>query len=359
MSDLASVMRWGRDWLVRHSNVYQSPDSVTDYPPHAIVLLSSLGLLPTTAAAFLWASANLSMALAAPYLAARFFRPHAPFRVVLLPVLMFLCWSGVRTFLQFSLFSLTLSMMALLLADRRRILSGISLGLAMIKPQVAIPVFCWVVFTRRWRIAATAALVVGIGSAIFCLWAGADPIQVASRYLSILAGYYTGFGMLTGLSDLRPAIRAISSDVSEVYAIAISIALGLFTGICVAGFQEGAARNRVLYTAPPLVACWSLLTFYHLTYGFIVLLPVLMLLALADVERSRLRVLLFWILQVGMMVDVPSLARYAGIAQTSLGMALSHVDRALILILFSGLVALAWREPPLLDDSGGAQQHIG
>ena len=74
-----------------------------------------------------------------------------------------------------------------------------------------------------------------------------------------------------------------------VDAIASSIALGLLAGICVTGFQEGAVRKRVLYAAPPLVACWSLMTFYHLTYGFVILLPVMMLLALNDTRRSTLR----------------------------------------------------------------------
>ncbi len=102
---------------------------------------------------------------------------------------------------------------------------------------------------------------------------------------------------------------------SEVDAIASSIALGLLAGICVAGFQEGAVRKRVLYAAPPLVACWSLMTFYHLTYGFVILLPVMMLLALNDAPRSRCGKALFWMLQLGMMFDIPGLSRRAGLAR--------------------------------------------
>jgi hypothetical protein len=121
----------------------------------------------------------------------------------------------------------------------------------------------------------------------------------------------------------------------------------LIAGICVAGFQEGAVRKKVLYAAPPLVACWSLMTFYHLTYGFVILLPVMMLLALNDSRRSRLRQSLFWVLQLGMMFDIPGLSRRAGLANTALFTnVLAHADRALILVLFIGLVALAWREAP-------------
>jgi hypothetical protein len=148
-------------------------------------------------------------------------------------------------------------------------------------------------------------------------------------------------------------------NVSDVDAVAGSIAVGLFAGICVAGFQEGRVRTRVLYAAPALVACWSLLTFYHLTYGFVILLPVMMMLAFNDTERSPLRMWLFWILQIGMMIDLPGLARLTGLSSTALGMVLSHVDRVLMVCLFAGLATLAWNEPPLADNLRGSQQVVG
>ena len=153
---------------------------------------------------------------------------------------------------------------------------------------------------------------------MFCLRAGAHPIRVAASYVEILAAYHTGDAILAGISEFRPLIHQLVTDVSEVDAIAGSIALGLIGGICVAGFQEGAVRKRVLYAAPPLVACWSLMTFYHLTYGFVILLPVMMLLALNDARRSHLRQALFWMLQLGMMFDIPGLSRRAGLAETAL-----------------------------------------
>ena len=249
-------------------------------------------------------------------------------------------------------------MAALVFSDRRPVVSGLLLGLALMKPQVALPVFCWAMFTRRIRVTASSLAVVGAGFAVYCWWASADPLFVIGRYAGILARYHTGEALLTGISELRPFIRALVSDVSHVDAISGSIALGLFAGICVAWFLEGSARDRGLYAAPPLVACWSLLTFYHLTYGFVVLLPVLMLLALDNAERSTPRRTLLWILQIGMMVDVPGLARRAGFPTAGLAGALSHVDRALILSLLIGLVVLAWKEPPLLHNPGGAQQQV-
>ena len=197
----------------------------------------------------------------------------------------------------------------------------------------------------------TALLVAGSLFAAFCVRADANPIRVTVRYVEILAAYHTGDAILAGISELRPLIGRLVSDVSDVDAIASSIALALLAGICVTGFQEGAVRKHVLYAAPPLVACWSLMTFYHLTYGFVILLPVMMLLALNDTRRSTLRQGLFWLLQLGMMFDIPGLSRRAGLGETALFMnVLAHADRALIVTLFIGLVALAWREAP---DPGG------
>lgn len=346
--DLDSIMRWGWYWLVSGTNIYEPGRwGAPDYPPNAIVLLSPLGLLPLGLAHPIWMLLNIAMAVLAPYYAARFFRPHDPYRVIVLPILMFLCWGGMRTLTQFTLVALTCSMVAMATATRRPMVSGAWLGLAMMKPQVAVPIFLWSVFTRRWSVVLSSLAVVAALVAVFCVRADAHPIWMAARYVEILAFHHTGESTLAGVSELRPLIRQLVSNISEVDAIASSIALGLLAGICVMGFQEGAARKHVLYAAPPLVACWALMTFYHLTYGFVILLPVMMLLALNDAAASPLRTALFWTLQLGMMFDIPGISRRLGLADTSLYTnVLVHADRALMLVLFFGLVALAWQEPP-------------
>jgi hypothetical protein len=344
--DLESMMRWGYSWLVEGRNVYERGNwGAVDYPPNAVVLLSPLGLLLPDVAHPIWMLANIAMAILAPYAAARFVRPHDPFRVIALPVLMFLCWGGVRTLTQFTMVALLCSMAAMVAADRRPIAGGAWLGLAMMKPQVAVPVFLWSVFTRRWSVVLTSLSAVFGLTAVFCLRAGAHPFSVAARYTEILEDYHTGEAILAGISELRPLIHQFVVDVSDVDAIAGSIALGVLAGMCIAGIKEGATHRHSLYAAPPLAACWSLMTFYHLTYGFVILLPVLMLLALNDAKGSMLRKSLLWMLQLGMMFDIPGLSRRAGLAATPLFTnVLAHADRALMVTLFAGLVVLAWRE---------------
>ena len=244
------MMRWGRSWLVDGIKIHDLVDTAVDYPPNAIVLLSPLGLLPPGVAHPLWMSVNIALAILAPYLAARFFRPRDPVRVVLLPVLMFLCWGGVRTLTQFTLIALTFSMAAMALAESRPIAGGVWLGFALMKPQVAVPVFLWSAFTRRWTTVLVAMVTAGGLFAVYCVSVRTSPLEVIARYADILALYHTGEAILAGISGLRPLIARLVTSVSTVDSIAGSIALALITGICAAGFREGVVRKRVLYTAP-------------------------------------------------------------------------------------------------------------
>ncbi len=58
LSDVAIVMGSAADWL-RGLDVYAEPGLLAVYPPHAIVLLSPLALLPFTVTAGCWIVANV------------------------------------------------------------------------------------------------------------------------------------------------------------------------------------------------------------------------------------------------------------------------------------------------------------
>jgi hypothetical protein len=347
LSDIANVTGWTADWLLRGQDVYTNSGLILVYPPHAVVLLSPLALLPFTAAAGCWVIASIVFVFLSGYFAARFFQPHAPFRSILLPILMFASWWGAHTLVEFSLAALVLSMAAMMVADRQPLASGAYLGLALMKPQMALPVFFWMVFTRRWRSVAVAAATVLGGTAIYCARVAANPVSVAQHLLGNLKVYYTGNAIMTGNTDLRPLLHLFVADVGTLDMIVGVLALALVAGICAVGFQEGRWRNRTLYSAPPLIACWSLLVFYHLSYGFVILLPALMLLVFNDAPQTALRRGLVWTLQIGMMLNVPGLLRHSGLADAALaGALIDHFDRFLTMAIFAGLIALAWRESP-------------
>ena len=174
-----------------------------------------------------------------------------------------------------------------------------------------------------------------------------------TSYLAILEVIYAGnvyagdANGLVGLVSVRPLVALAVSRTATVNAVAGGVALVLLGGICLLGLAEGRRRPSVMYSAPALAGIWSLLTFYHLTYGFILLLPTAALLLWAEERESQaVRARIFWLLQAALMFDVPGLWRWLGPmshAPAALGTVLFHSDRVLAIALFASMTALALR----------------
>ena len=345
-ADLQTIRLWTGQWLFTGKDLYASASSGTDYPPHAIVALSPLSLLPESVAVPMWAMLNIALAALAGYLAARFVRPRVSLGDAVYLTLLFLSWSGTKTLLQFSLLTLVFGLAAVVLAEKRPAWSGVCLGLSLMKPQIALPFLLWTVFRRRWTSAAIAILVIGTGTALFCLRASANPLNVALRYAQILQLYFNGEIAMQGIAQLRPLFGHIGGGAAIEVATA-AILLALFAVICVEGFRQTNSPSRVMYLAPGLTGIWSLLTFYHLTYGFVVLLPIAALLQFGedDVPLHDRRTI-FWTLQLALMIDVPGVWRRFGAPWSQVSMlddVFANFDRVVMLFLFAAVAAVYWR----------------
>jgi len=346
-SDLNTMRRWGGTWLTAGVNIYGVEGEAVDYPPNAIAMLSLLVSVAPNWLVPIWATLNLVLAPVSVYLAVRAVRPRDPLAAIVPPMLMFLCWGGFRTLLQFTLLTLTLGFAAQVLAKRHPTWSGICLGLALMKPQVAAPFVLWTLFTRRLRVLTIAVLIVAAGFACYCFRTWANPVDVVSQYVKILTFTYANDASgLVGLSQMRPLIELAVSNQATVNAVAGAIALTMLAGICTLGYFEGRQHRRLLYSAPALAGIWSLLTFYHLTYGFLLVLPTATLLLWAEdpggatIVRRRI----FWLLQAGLMFDLPGLWRWFGPSlpvPASAGLLLTHADQLLMIGLFASMTALS------------------
>jgi hypothetical protein len=341
-SDLDAVQRSGQEWLVHGANIYESAEGAIDYPPHAILILSPLALVPPTTAFAMWSIANLALAILAVYLCVRTAAGNAALSTLLAPMAMCLCWGGFRTLLQFTLLSLTCAVASMRTAGSRPVWSGVLLGLALMKPQVALPFVLWSLFTRRWRTVSIAAAAVALGVGLYCLRAQRNPLHVVVGYLAALRGLYTGPDSLSGLSEMRPLIALAVADSTIVDGLAATCAGALLLAVCALASREARSRPTIMISLPALAAVWSLLAFRHLTYGFILLLPVTaMLLWLKDEATEVNRIRIMWWLQAALMVDLPMLGRWLEpFVPSNLGTVLSHADRLLALALFVALVRL-------------------
>lgn len=347
--DLDSVRGWVQQWLIDGTNLYAVADARTDYPPYAIVAFTPLAVLPADWMVPAWAAFNFALALLAPYLALRIARPDLPFRGLLLPLLMFLCWGGTRTLLQFSLLALVSGLLAMMLAGRRPGWSGLCLALAMMKPQIAAPFVLWAIFTRQLRVIAMALFVVAAGVGIYCVFAHTDPLTVLRGYIHVLGELYliNEDLRMVGLSQLRPLILLAMPNSDLASAVAVAAAISLLAVIVIVGIRER-LRGGEMISAPPLAAVWSLLTFYHLTYGFLLLLPVATLLMFMNHPQTRsLRRAVFWIMQAALMFDIPGMwPRLAAMifpdGIVPFAALADHADRVLMAALFVCLVVV-WR----------------
>ena len=359
-SDLEMMRGWVQQWLIDGTNLYAAPGTLTDYPPHAIVALTPLAVMPEEWIVPVWAAFNLALAVMAPYLALRIARPDGPRRALLLPLLMFLCWGGSRTLLQFTLLALVFSLLSVKLADRRPGWSGICLGLALMKPQVAGPFLLWKIFTRRFQPIVVALIVVVTGLTLFCVFAHTGPLAVIRGYLKILGGLYLldEDTRMVGLAQLRPLVLLAVPDIDLASAVALALAIGLLVFVFIAGVRERNRPGALWISAPPLAAVWSLLTFYHLTYGYLLLLPVATLLIFMNDDATRpLRHATFWIMQAALMFDIPGMwSRISGLIfpgrPTPFAAFAGHVDRILMASLFVCLMVIA-RKAGRFDEAPG------
>jgi hypothetical protein len=300
-ADLSLMRVWTSEWLLAASNVYAgtAAHNYPDYPPHAIVAFSPIALIPADWLVPAWATLNIGLAVFAAHLAVRSVRPLMTFTASAFPIFMLLTWGGFRTLLQFTLFSVTFGLLSTVLSDKRPTLSGVCLAMALTKPQVGLPFLLWALFTRRVRSIALSLATITAIFAVYCMRVHANPMHVVVRYFDTLWTIYSGDTVLIGLAQLRPLL-AILFSFSLMDTLAVALGLLMFAVVLIVGFAEGKTRPYLIYSAPALAALWSLLTFYHLTYGFIMLLPAATLLMFGDDARSpTLRKILFWLLQIG------------------------------------------------------------
>ena len=334
--DLNTMYDWCRQWLSGRVDLYRLPDAATDYPPNAIVLFSPLALLPARWLVPAWTICSLALALLLPFVVVRTARSDRRWRTsTAIAVAAFLCWASARTLLQFSVLSMTLAFSALWLEDAAPVASGICLGLALVKPHIALPVALWAVVSGRWRNVATASMVVAAGVLAYCAYADASPFETIPAYWRVLAATYSGADGLVGVTSVR---RWAASD-----AAWIAVAAALLTLLIAMAWTS---RRATGLDRLAVVACgclWSLLAFYHNGNNLILVLPAFVVM-LAGAPLAALAAV-----QLALMIDVP--ARLGGLVPPRgvLHTLVIDFDRLLVLAMLGAMVLFWWRHPPAVD----------
>ena len=150
---------------------------------------------------------------------------------------------------------------------------------------------------------------------------------------------------MRGLAQLRPLIAALTTDWRVADVASGLIAAALLAGIAV--MAASSQRRGDTLAVLSLGAVWSLLTFYHLSYGFLILMPVAASLWFPAFEGGQWpRHRLFWPLQLALMFDLTTVWRWLGSGShrwPRVDILAAHADRLLAVALFGTLALGAWQ----------------
>jgi glycosyl transferase family 87 len=304
--DLLLVQQWCRAFLFEGRQLYAGAGAVVDYPPNAIILFAPLAIVPPEWLVPVWTAINLSLTALLAYLVVRCTNTQARLQTIGVIALLFLSWGGVRTLLELSHVCLTLAFAAVLAADSRPVTSGVFLGLALAKPQIAGPIWLWTAVTGRARTAAAAILVAAAGLAVYCVRVDANPVEVVLQWSRIVRTLYSGPDTFVGRTSLRAwwlALTPTAQAADRLWLIGASVLLFV---PCLVALRSRSTSGEGPQAARALFCLWSLLTVFHLGNNLILMLPAFSLLVLSnDVATRRLRLATAAIVQFAMMFDIP------------------------------------------------------
>ena len=360
-SDLLEMYDWCRTWLLGQHQLYAGPDASTDYPPNAIVMLSPLALVPWRWVVPIWTAVALALTPLLPYLVVRCTSHRRLFTAAAIPMLLFFCWAGARTLLQFTLLSMTLMFASVLLVDSRWLASGIFLGLALAKPHIAGPIAVWAMLTRRIRVVAVAGVVVLAGVAAYDARVHENPLVTLSGYWHVLVATYGGPEGFIGLTSVRAWAYAITADprwADTLWAVAAGLLLVVPSWLAVGDSHRSA--EGIGMAVPSLFCLWSLLTFYHNGNNLIMMLPAFVFLLLVDDRDTvRQRWLFAAFLQAVLMFDVPIRLKPFAPARGAFRILILDFDRFVVLITFVYIVMLLRRLSQRRADQRDPAVHAG
>lgn len=196
---------------------------------------------------------------------------------------------------QFHLIPLVLGILAVIWARKRPVPAGICLGIALIKPTMALPIACLALTRGWWKVLLTAALVQGTAWLTTSARLGIDPLTLGREWIA-LARLQDDAGVID-LPSLIRRNRAGSEPIAGPLALAV---LGLTT----LGFVALRRRSDRALLA---LACFAAAVFaYHRAYDLVLLIPAFALFVelgyrrrnrqawAAPVPATALAILLIW-----------------------------------------------------------------
>ena len=303
-------------------------ESDTDYPPCALITIPPLHSLPAAAQAPFWIGFNVLLACGIAVLLTRDVETPHP---LLLPLI--LAASPFRVLGQFSIYSFAFALTGA--RHSSPVMGGVLLGLGLMKPQVGGAVLLAHVFMRDWTRVGVALCVPLVLTLVAGVLTSTSPIQLLGDYVRVLDVVHGADVGLPGHTDLKAWLAPLFPAVTTLPGAAVLAAILLAPVAVVASRHRGPwtpDRQLELYAFCGVV---SLLSTRHLSYDFLLILPV--------VVAWRLGPRLPWLVTSGLLIaQVPGWWRrvFEPMGWPGELVVMLELDRVLCIALF-GL--LSWR----------------
>jgi hypothetical protein len=317
------------------------PEAV--YPPSADLLLAwTIGPLPQTAVHLVWLLINLALLGGLAYLVWRSEVPAsartAPAAAAVTALL--LLWSPTQATVltgQFSLLVAVCVLLAVRWLDEHEVAAGAALGLALIKPSLALPFLILPLVRRRWLCLAVAAGSHIAGTCVQAVVFGSAPWELIRQWAAVAA--YFAQGQFT-IQEVLGALHIVDTPAGT----ALVAWFVLFAaGWC---WAHRAAPDDALVD---LLCFVSVLWSYHGPYDFVILfVPLVRRMSAATLPGRKLIPLLALATFVCLSLAL-SPAVYTDEAHL-VSRLLRHATRLLLVSWFAGLlleVARAARSKPV------------
>ncbi|MCC7186847.1 MAG: DUF2029 domain-containing protein [Acidobacteria bacterium] len=323
--DFASVMAAAAQVATGVSPYRVGPPS--DYPPWALMTLAPWTWWPDAWQLPLWVVVNAGLALWLVWSLSRVSAPgQQPDRLM---AALLLCASCFRVLNQFSLLSMACAWKGV--RHQSAWVGGLWLGLALMKPQVG-GVF-WVahLLLGDWRRVGVAACVPLVLTVFTAGLVGQPPwtlVQEAAAQLAFMQGSAV---TPPGHTELRLWLVQLWPDAMSLW-FAAALTVGLMAPVIRPRWRDEAWRSDAGRMAMyGFVATVSLLAVRHLSYDFMLLLPLL--------ASRRSRPIAFLVLWIPLVVQIPGWWRQVlePVGAPAWLSILTEADRLFVLLVWLGL----------------------
>ena len=242
------------------------------YPPTFLLVMLPAALLPFSVSCLAYVSAGMAFAY---HVCARILPTvrNASWwlPVVAFPAVWVAAGAGQNSFLTFGLLGL-----GLISLTRRPWFAGICFGLLVIKPQLGLVIPIALLFGRHWRAFVSAALTVGVFSALAGLVLGFDTFARFAQALPAFSQFVVEY------SDRWPRGISTAFGAARHFGVAVPTAYGLHAVVAVLAASAvawlWAVRARFELRASVLVLATLLVPTYVMPYDLLLLgLPILWL----------------------------------------------------------------------------------